>query len=86
MKQEKLSILFPLQEEITYREIPEETWHDLGLDAITEKIASKPQEVPLLRRVMMNLTADPRVAAYRIDVFEDILRHPEIRDRMLALL
>ena len=83
---EKLSILFPRQEEVTYREIPEETWHDLGLDAITEKVAAKPQEVPLIRRVMMNLTADPRVAAFRIDVFEDILRHPEIRERMLKLL
>ena len=38
-KMEKLSILFPRQEEVTYREIPEESWHDLGLDAITEKVA-----------------------------------------------
>ena len=86
MKQEKLSILFPRQDEVTYREIPEESWHDLGLDAIMEKIAAKPQEVPLIRRVMMNLTADPRVAAFRIDVFDDILRHPEIREKLMALL
>ena len=86
MKQDKLSILFPRQDEVTYREIPEESWHDLGLDAITEKIASKPQEIPLIRRVMMNLTADPQVAAFRIDVFEDILRHPEIREKLLQLL
>ena len=86
MKQEKLSILFPRQDEVTYREIPEESWHDLGLDAITERIAAKPQEIPLLRRVMMNLTADPQVAAFRIDVFDDILRHPEIREKLMALL
>ena len=86
MKQSGLSILFPRQEEVTYREIPEESWHDLGLDTLTEKIASQPQEVPLLRRVMMSLTADPEVAAFRSDVFEDILRHPEIRERMLKLL
>ena len=86
MKQNKLSILFPYQEEVTYREIPEESWHDLGLDALTEKVASQPQEVPLLRRVMMSLTADPRVAAFRSDVFEDMLRHPEIRERLAKLL
>ena len=40
MKQEKLSILFPRQDEVTYREIPEESWHDLGLDALTEKVAT----------------------------------------------
>ena len=86
MKQNKLSILFPYQDEVTYREIPEESWHDLGLDALTEKVASQPQEVPLLRRVMMSLTADPRVAAFRSDVFEDMLRHPEIRERLAKLL
>ena len=80
MKQNKLSILFPYQDEVTYREIPEESWHDLGLDALTEKVASQPQEVPLLRRVMMSLTADPRVAAFRSDVFEDILRVDLIAD------
>ena len=49
-------------------------------------MASQPQEVQLLRRVMMSLTADPRVAAFRSDVFEDMLRHPEIRERMAKLL
>ena len=86
MKLNRLSILYPRQEEITYREIPEESWHDLGLDALTEKVAAQPQEVPLLRRVMMNLTTDPYAAAFRADVFEDILRHPEIRERLMKLL
>ena len=86
MKQSKLSILFPRQDEVTYREIPEESWHDLGLDALAEKVAATPQEVPLISRVMMSLTADPQVAAFRSDVFEDILRHPEIRNRLMKLL
>ena len=86
MKQSKLSILFPRQDEVRYREIPEESWHDLGLDAVTEKVAAQPQEVQLLRRVMMNLTADPQAAAFRSDIFEDILRHPEIRERLMKLL
>ena len=86
MEQEKLSILFPRQSEVVYQVIPEESWHDLGLDAVTEKVARLPQELPLIRRVMMSLTADPRVAAFRADVFEDILRHPEIRDRLMKLL
>ncbi len=86
MKQNRLSILFPYQDEVTYREIPEESWHDLGLDALTEKVAAQPKEVPLLCRVMMSLTADPRVAAFRSDVFEDMLRHPEIREKLTKLL
>ena len=86
MKQSKLSILFPHQDEVAYQEIPEESWHDLGLDALTERIAAKPQEVPLLRRVMTSLTADPGVAAFRSDVFDDILAYPEIRERLMKLL
>ena len=86
MKQSGLSILFPYQDEVEYREIPEESWHDLGLDALTEKVAAKPQEIPLISRVMMCLTPDPEVAAFRSDVFEDILRHPDIRERLMKLL
>ena len=86
MSKSKLSILYPRQEEVTYREIPEESWHDLGLDAVAEKVAQQPQEVPLIRRVMMFLTADPAVAAFRCDVFGDILKHPEIRERLMKLL
>ena len=86
MKATGMSILFPRQEEVTYREIPENSWHDLGLDALAEKVAAQPQEVQMIRRVMMSLTPDPQVAAFRADVFEDILDHPDIREKMLKLL
>ena len=86
MKQNSLSILFPWQDRVTYRQLPPETWHDLGLDALVEKVAGKPQEIPLLERVMMSLTADPEVSRFRADVFEDLARHPEIRTRLMALL
>ncbi len=86
MKNEKLSILFPYQDRVAYQLIPEETWHDLGMDALAEKVARQPQEIPLIQRVMMSLTDDPAVAAFRCSVFGDILRHPEIRDRLMQLL
>ena len=86
MKATGMSILFPRQEEVTYREIPENSWHDLGLDALADKVAAQPQEVQMIRRVMMSLTPDPQVAAFRADVFEDILNHPDIREKMLKLL
>ena len=34
MKHESLSILFPRQDEVTYRELPDAAWHDLGLDSV----------------------------------------------------
>ena len=86
MKHEPLSILFPWQSEVTYRELPESAWHDLGMDAVAGKVAAQPQEIPLIRRVMTGMTDDPRVSAFRCDVFADILSHPEIRGRMMKLL
>ena len=86
MKQPKLSILFPEQDRIIYETVPAETWHDLGLDSIVEKVASQPQEVPLLQRVMTSLTSDPAVSRYRADVFEDLLMHPDIRNQLMDLL
>ncbi|MBR3436600.1 MAG: DNA mismatch repair protein [Lachnospiraceae bacterium] len=82
----KLSLLFPDQDRITYQMIPEETWHDLGMDALTAKLAAEPQELQVIRQVMRSLTADPRAAAFRAGVFEDMLRHPEIRKQMTELL
>ena len=86
MKTSKLSLLFPDQDRITYRMIPEETWHDLGMDAVAEKVANQASELAMIQQVMRSLTPDPAVTAFRCGVFEDILRHPEIRDRMLKLL
>ena len=60
MKQSKLSILFPRQDEVTYREIPEESWHDLGLDTLTEKLVAQPQVVPAFLR---NLPVGPFLLA-----------------------
>ena len=86
MKANKLSLLFPDQDRITYEMIPEESWHDLGLDAVAEKVAAQPTELLMIQQVMRSLTPDPEVTAFRCGVFEDILRHPEIRERMLKLL
>ena len=86
MKEQSLSILFPNQDKVEYRNLPDTVWHDLGLDAVVEKVAQRPEEAELIRRVMTGLTADPAVSAFRCDVFRDILNHPEIRERMMKLL
>ena len=86
MKEQSLSILFPNQDKVEYRNLPDTVWHDLGLDAVVEKVAQRPEEAELIRRVMTGLTADPAVSAFRCDVFRDILNHQEIRERMMKLL
>ena len=62
-----LSLLFPDQDRVAYRMISEEAWHDLGMDAVTEKVAKQPQEIPLIQRVMTSLTDDPTVRLLMAD-------------------
>ena len=86
MKNNKLSLLFPDQDRVVYQMISEEAWHDLGLDAVTEKLTAQPQEQMMITQVMRSLTADPAVTSFRCGVFGDVLRHPEIREQMAKLL
>ena len=86
MKTNKLSLLFPDQDRVAYQMISEETFHDLGLDALTEKLSPQAQEQIMIAQVMRGMTADPAVTAFRCGVFEDMLRHPEIREKMAKLL
>ncbi len=86
MKANQLSLLFPEQDRITYQMISDETWHDLGMDVVTAKLTSDAQELAVIRQVMRSLTPDPKASEFRAGVFEDMLRHPEIRVRMTELL
>ncbi len=86
MAEAKLSILFPDGETVRWQVMGEETWHDLGLDEIVRRVTALPQEQELIRRVMTSLTDDPAVSRFRADVFDDLLRHPEITRQLGKLL
>lgn len=81
-----LSILTPPDIEVNYRKISDITIHDLALDVICSKIAKNGSEKDIIRRFMSNMTDDVRVTKYRIEVFEDLMRFPRMRARMLELL
>ena len=81
-----LSILFPPVEGITYRHMSDASWHDLGLDSICDKLSPKSTERTTIASVMRAMTDDPYVASYRIGVFNDILKFPELRTQMTELL
>lgn len=89
MKEEKLSLIFPYQFDPNppeYKALGEETIHNLGLDAVVPKLSAAEAERAYILRVISHMTADPRVAEYRAEVFEDILHFPELRERMVKIL
>ena len=77
------SILFPHYDEVTYKQLSDTTCHDLGMDELLPEMAEKPDEQNLIREVLSHMTPDPRVAAYRVEVFTDIYRSKELRDRIM---
>jgi len=86
MKREPLTILFPGHESVSWKALSEETLHDLGLDALIEKLTKQEKEQTLIRQIMGQVTADPSVAAFRCEVFDDLYRHPAIRQKLMELL
>lgn len=86
MSREKLTILFPGADSGAWQQLSGETLHDLGLDSLIGKLTRQEKEQNLLRQIMAQFTADPEAARFRCDVFDDLFRHPEIRDRLMDLL
>ena len=83
---QKFSILEPDNCTAKYNSLSDEACHDLGLDLIVKAITTKESEQNLIKKIMRTVTADPAVSNYRIEVFEDVLRLPKMREEMLTLL
>ena len=86
MKTAKLSVLFPWQDRITYQQLSEEAQHDLGLDQLCKLCGQTAQERKLIQQTLSCLTDDPEVANFRAAVFEDLLRHKPLREKLLEQL
>ena len=79
------SILFPYYEDTVYKQLSDSACHDLGLDTLCRELTNDPREQNLIMSILSNMTADPRVAVYRQKVFVDILRLPELINKLTEL-
>ena len=80
-----VSLLHPASADINYRRLPDYTIHDLGLDTFCQEISDDAKERRFITNVLSEMTDDPNVAAYRGQIFGDILRLPELRNTMIEL-
>ena len=97
MSKDKISLIFPYQKipgdfrnltphEPSYKPVGHDTVHNLGIETIVSELTPIEAERTYCLRVMSNMTPDPRVAVYRADVFDDILRSPKLRERIIKIL
>ena len=81
----KFSLLFPRGTKVDFKKLENSTFHDLGLDLICKEVTSEPKEQIVIADILSNMTADPAVANYRQDVFEDLKNLPDVRAKLVEL-
>ncbi len=81
-----ISLLCPEGTDPEYIQMSEETIHDLSLNELCSLVCEKKSEQDVALNIISHLSKNEEVLKYRLDVFEDILNNPSIRERMLALL
>ena len=79
------SLLYPGETAAEYKWLPDSVMHDIGLEAFCEALSSDTRERRFITNVLSQITDDADVAAYRQQIFGDILRLPELRKTMLEL-
>ncbi len=85
--EEQLSILYPSGiDQSAYKPISDVAWHDLGMDQICDAISTQGNDRLIIKNVMTYLCTDPKVSSFRADVFDDIIRNPELQDNIVDIL
>ncbi|MBR3269030.1 MAG: DNA mismatch repair protein [Oscillospiraceae bacterium] len=79
------SLMQPAQTCSEYRRLPDHVLHDLGLEEFCRAVSSDAGERRLITNILSQITDDANIAAYRQQIFADILRLPELRKTMMQL-
>ncbi len=81
---EKISLLFPDQN-FEYKKLSEVTLHDIGMDNIVTKLSIQPAEQTYIYNVMSMMTDSPENAKYRSEIFDDLMKNRDMRNKIVAL-
>ncbi len=80
------SLLHPQNSKAVYRTLTKEAINDLSIDFICQALTKEPYEINSIRQLLINITDDEEVIKYRVDIFDDFLKFPKLRENLTALL
>ncbi|SCW50580.1 MutS domain V [Ruminococcaceae bacterium YRB3002] len=80
-----ISLLYP-ESNAEYKTMSDMTLHDLGLDTIVKQVTDDAREQQMILRILTKMTSSSEVAKYRQEIFDDVLRLPDMRSRLLELM
>ena len=87
---DNFSLLYPAgsfsQSWAASSELSPAVWHDLGLEQVVSAFTANRDHQTVIRKILVRLIRNPEVLRYRQDILDDLLKHPELVDRLAALL
>ncbi len=83
---ERFSLLYPQNCKSEYMMLPDEACNDLSLDKICQALSGEVFEQNIIKNIMIKIERNPDIVRYRCDVFEDVVRFPELRQKIKQLL
>ncbi len=86
MNFKNFSLLHPIDKDVKYNTLCKEAINDLSIDYLCQNLTSDSYEFNIIKQLLINITDDEEVIAYRRDVFEDFLNYPKLREDLTALL
>ena len=82
----EFSLLQPSNLDVKYNTLTPQAVNDLSIDYICNALTKDVFEKNSIKNLMTNITDDERVIRYRCDIFDDLLRYPQLRNNLQQLL
>ena len=82
----EFSLMWPSECPREYKELSDERCNDLSLEFFCSRLAKKEYDRNIIFTMLRQMPYSAKVVKYRADVFDDILRHPQLRQNVAELL
>ena len=80
------SLMWPSDCPREYKELSDDCCNDLSLEQLCARLSKKEYDRNVIFTMLRQMPSSSRVVKYRVEVFDDILRHPELRQNVADLL
>ncbi len=80
------SLMWPSDCPRECRELSDDCCNDLSLAYLCSRLSKKEYDRNVIYTMLRQMPSSARVVKYRVDVFDDILRHPQLRQNVAELL
>ena len=82
----EFSLMWPSVCPREYKELSDDCCNDLSIELLCARLSKKEYDRNVIFKMLRQMPSSARVVKYRVEVFDDILRHPALRQNIAELL